>query len=173
MKDHRLGNRVRVGRQVACALMRRSNQSDAIRQCLACRSRFEMSGVNGPFQLEFTAVAGHRKMPSAYNGSLLPSRIPPPESPRFRTPRWNRSPAAVFEPASFDATLVESLRKNAYLHEHITMLDPNLERSLLADIETRQNEVLAGLDELNGRIEAVLRRESGHKNAEVVGTDAA
>lgn len=53
------------------------------------------------------------------------------------------------------------------------MLDPNAERTLLADIESRQNEVIAGLDELNGRIEAVLRRELGQKKAEVAGSDAA
>jgi hypothetical protein len=31
-----------------------------------CRSRFEMSGPKLLFQLDFTAAAGHGKMPSAY-----------------------------------------------------------------------------------------------------------
>ncbi len=40
------------------------------------------------------------------------------------------------------------------------------ERTLLDDIEARQNEVIKSLDELNERIEDVLRQELARKNAE-------
>jgi hypothetical protein len=40
------------------------------------------------------------------------------------------------------------------------------ERTLLDDIEARQNDVIKSLDELNERIEDVLRQELARKNAE-------
>ena len=50
------------------------------------------------------------------------------------------------------------------------MLDLQRERTLIDDIEMRQNEVIKSLDELNDRIEEVLRREIGRKNAEAAAT---
>jgi hypothetical protein len=47
------------------------------------------------------------------------------------------------------------------------MLDPTQERTLLEEIESRQDEVLMRLDELNGRIEEVLRRELAGNKSEV------
>ena len=46
------------------------------------------------------------------------------------------------------------------------MEDRIRERTLLDDIEARQNEVIKSLDELNERIEDVLRQELARKNAE-------
>ena len=50
------------------------------------------------------------------------------------------------------------------------MIDRIRERSLLDDIDARQEEVLKSLDELNGRIEEVLRRELGRKSSEAAGS---
>jgi hypothetical protein len=52
------------------------------------------------------------------------------------------------------------------LMTHNMMLDRARERTLLDEIDARQDEVLQSLDELNGRIEEVLRRELGRKSAE-------
>jgi hypothetical protein len=52
------------------------------------------------------------------------------------------------------------------------MLDRVHERSLIEDIDMRQDDVLRRLDELNGQIEEVLRRELGQLRPDTVSADA-
>jgi hypothetical protein len=52
------------------------------------------------------------------------------------------------------------------------MLDRADERSLIEDIEVRQDDVLRRLHDLNGRIEEVLRRELGQARAEAPPPDS-
>jgi hypothetical protein len=52
------------------------------------------------------------------------------------------------------------------------MIDRAQQRSLIEDIEIRQDEVLQRLDDLNGRIEEVLHRELGSARQEAQPADS-
>lgn len=51
------------------------------------------------------------------------------------------------------------------------MIDRAQQRNLIEDIEIRQDDVLQRLDDLNGRIEEVLRRELGPARQESGATE--